>query len=352
MKRILSWILTCACLLALCGGLFGCAGMGKQKFTDYSFDYFDTATTIIGYEKNEQAFAENMVWIKGLLREYHRLYDIYTQYKGLTNLASINARTAGDGPVTVDQRVIDLLLFAKEMYQETDGRVNIAMGSVLRIWHSYRKAGAKDPANATLPPMSQLEEASLYTNLDSVIIDDEHNTVHLTDPNLYLDVGAIAKGYAIERIAQEMEARGISGYLLNVGGNIRTVGAKPDGSLWEAGIQNPDTQADLPHIAYLRLEQISLVTSGVYQRYYVVDGKRYHHIIDPDTLMPGENYLSVSVLTPHSGRADALSTALFLMSPEAGLALIESLPDTEAQWVLPDGTILTSSGFTSHTYTP
>ena len=103
------------------------------------------------------------------------------------------------------------------------------------------------------------------------------------------------------------------------------------------------------YIAYLALTDRSLVTSGSYQRYYLVDGKRYHHIIHPDTLMPSEGFLSVSVLTPHSGNGDALSTALFCMTLEEGMALIASLPDTEAQWVLPDGTRHHTDGWAAYT---
>ena len=106
------------------------------------------------------------------------------------------------------------------------------------------------------------------------------------------------------------------------------------------------------YLGYLALSGESLVTSGSYQRYYLVNGERYHHIIHPDTLMPAEGFVSVSILTEHSGKGDALSTALFCMSLEEGQALIESLPDTEAQWVLPDGTIHRSSGWEDHTTEP
>jgi thiamine biosynthesis lipoprotein len=167
-----------------------------------------------------------------------------------------------------------------------------------------------------------------------------------------LDVGAVAKGYAVEMVARSLEEQGITGYLLNVGGNVRTVGSKQDGSPWIVGIENPaDSEAE-PYLAYLRLSGQSLVTSGSYQRYYVVNGKRYHHIIDPDTLMPHDLYLSVSVVCKSSADGDALSTALFCMTYEEGLTLIESIPDAEAMWVLPDGTKITSSGFDAFTVQP
>jgi thiamine biosynthesis lipoprotein len=176
-----------------------------------------------------------------------------------------------------------------------------------------------------------------------------NSTVTITDPEMKLDVGAIAKGYAVEMVARALEEKGISGYILNIGGNVRAVGAKADGEPWTVGLENPMEDEDKPYIAYLSLTKEALVTSGSYQRYYVVDGKRYHHIIDPETLMPSEGFTSVSVLCESSAMGDALSTALFCMSLEEGMALVESLEDVEVMWVLTDGTKQASSGFPSYT---
>jgi thiamine biosynthesis lipoprotein len=167
-----------------------------------------------------------------------------------------------------------------------------------------------------------------------------------------LDVGAIAKGYAAEKVAEYLTEQGISGFLLNVGGNIRSVGyADSEGSQWKVGIENPDTEnEEKPYIEYLKVAGESVVTSGSYQRFYVVDGKSYHHIIDPSTLMPGENFKSVSVITDDSGLGDAFSTALFLMSYEDGKKLVEETENIEAMWVMPDGEQRYSSGFGGYTF--
>jgi thiamine biosynthesis lipoprotein len=278
--------------------------------------------------------------------EYHRLFTIYHRFEGLENLCTVNELVDGEHrTVTVDRRIIDMLLYAKQMYAKTNGLVNIAMGSVLSIWHDYREEGMDEPWNAKLPPMDKLTEAAEHTDIDQLVIDEQNNTVTLTDPAMTLDVGAIAKGYAVEMVARSLEEQGMTGYVINVGGNVRTVGTKGDGDAWTAGIENPTEDEDDPYLAYLSLAGESLVTSGSYQRYYVVDGKRYHHIIDPATLMPSEGFLSVSIVCQSSADGDALSTALFCMTQEQGRALIESLPDTEAMWVLQDGTRITSSGF-------
>ena len=351
MKRGLSLCLALVCLLGCFVSLTGC-GKKKTKYTDYSFDFFDTVTTIIGYEANANDFAKNCVIIKEELKKYHRLYDIYNAYSNMNNLYTINQVVDGAHvEVEVDEKIISLLEYAKEMYTLTDGRVNVAMGAVLSIWHRYRTQGMDEPSKATLPPETALNAAREHTNIDDLIINAEKNTVYLADPKMTLDVGAIAKGYAVEMVAQLMEDLGMTGYILNVGGNVRTIGTRPDGTPWHVGIESPDEESDA-YITHLKISDMSLVTSGSYQRYYIVDGVAYHHIIDPDTLMPGNRYLSVSILCQRSGYADALSTALFNMPLEAGQALIESLENVEAQWVLPDGSIQTSSGFSAYTFTP
>ena len=354
MKKVLSVLLVFALVIAQSFSLVACDKTTKlNKFSEYYFDYFDTATTIIGYEETEEEFKAVCEEIKALLNEYHRLYNIYNRYDGLNNLVTINDLVDGKHiEVKVDRKIIDMLTFAKEMYAKTDGNVNVAMGSVLKIWHIYRNRGIDDPANAELPPMDKLVEASKHTNIEDVIIDAEKNTVFLADPEMSLDVGAIAKGYAAEKIAEELEKKGVTGYIINLGGNVRTIGMAGD-KPWNVGIENPDIEnEEKPYIEFLHLSGESLVTSGTYQRFYVVDGENYHHIIDPETLMPGAKYRSVSVLTEDSGLGDAMSTALFLMDYEDGLELVKSMDNVEAMWVFPDGEQRYSDGFKAYTYIP
>ena len=348
MKRVLCLLLT-VCLL--CGVLSACRkpdSVQLNKYSAYSFDYFDTATTIVGYAESQESFDAIANQALAMLGEYHRLYDIYGRYEGMENLCTINDLTDGTHPtVTVDQRIIDLLVYAREMYEQTGGMTNVAMGSVLKLWHDYRTIGMDDVVNASLPPMDKLQEAALHTDITKLVIDEENRTVTLTDPQMRLDVGAIAKGYATEQVAQWLEAQGVTGWLLNVGGNVRSVGNKADGTPWTVGLENPeDTSAE--YLAYLNLTNEALVTSGSYQRYYIVDGKSYHHIIHPDTLMPAEGYLSVSVICPDSGLGDALSTALFCMSVAEGKALVESLEGVEALWVTADGVQTVSDGWNNY----
>ena len=169
-----------------------------------------------------------------------------------------------------------------------------------------------------------------------------------------LDVGSVGKGYAVEQAAQTAEARGLTSALISVGGNLRAIGTKPDGSQWVGGVENPWNSSEVytngsSTVAAVKMSDLSLVTSGDYQRYYVVDGVRYHHLIDPATLWPAAYFDGVSVLAPDSGVADCLTTGLFCLPLEEGKQLVESLDGVEALWCTTDGEVITSSGWSEHT---
>ena len=200
-----------------------------------------------------------------------------------------------------------------------------------------------------VPSMTELESAAKHMDIHGIHLDRQAGTVYLEDPEMRLDVGAVAKGYTAQRLADTLREAGVTNALLSLGGNVVTIGSRGDGKPWRVGIQNPDPGAENPYVQVVDLTDMCLVTSGTYQRFYEVDGTRYHHIINPELLMPWNEYQSVTILSPDSGEADALSTAVFNMKPEEGLALIESLDKTEALWILPDGSRMESSGFQAYT---
>ena len=317
----------------------------KTQANSY-YEYFDTVCTVISYAGDSaDAFASNCDAISALLREYHRLFDIYYEYADVNNLRTVNKK-AGMEPVKVDQELIDFLLYAKKIHNLTNGATNIAMGSVLKLWHDAREDGIEDPENSYVPSEAELTEAAKHTNIDDLIIDEKEKTVFFADPLMRLDVGAIGKGYAAERAAELLIERGVTSYVLNIGGNIRTVGTKPSGDGWTTGITNPDKSSENEFVCKVIIKDISLVTSGDYERFYEVDGERYHHIIDPKTNFPAAYFSSVSVFTKDSGLADALSTALFCMSYEDGLALAKKLGGVDVIWVDADGGVKMTDGIT------
>lgn len=346
MKRKITALLVIVSLIIT---LSACRTEDKtNRYQAQFLELFDTVTTIIGYARDEETFTEYAQMIHDDLEVYHELYDKYNNYEGINNIKTINDN-AGTAPVTVDQKIIDLLKFSKEAYELSNGKVNVAFGAVLEIWHDYREAGLNDPDSAALPPTELLKEKEKHTDIHQMIIDEAASTVYLADPKMRLDVGAIAKGYATEQTAKLLIEKGITSILLSVGGNVRAVGGRDEKQkAWNVAIQNPDLQSDDKYLLVTEMEDLSLVSSGDYERYYTVDGKEYHHIIDPLTLMPAQYVTAVSIITRDSGLADALSTTIFNMPMEDGQKLIESLPGTEALWVKKNGEIIYSTGFEAY----
>lgn len=325
----------CILLLILCFLLGGCAPAAQKQYNAVYLDLFDTVTTIIGSGDSEEQFRQEAQKIYEQFLVYHRLFDIYSDYEGINNLKTVNDQ-AGIAPVKVDSAIIELLLDCKAYYELTDGKVNAAMGSVLKLWHEARNHGMENPDDAKLPDADALAQAAEHISFKSIVIDEKASTVYISDPEASLDVGAIAKGWAAQRVAENAP----KGMLISVGGNVCATGAKADGSAWVVGVQNPDGGE------YLRKIPItggSVVTSGDYQRTYTVDGKQYHHIIDPTTGMPSTYWRSVTVVCADSALADALSTALFVLPLEEGKALAEEC-GAEVLWLDADGIVYTTEG--------
>lgn len=337
-------------LLALLLVLTGCTATEKkaeatsapaseaeyQKFSGMFFGSFDTVTTVIGYARDQATFDTAFQMVSDMFARYHQVFDGYNSYEGVNNLWYIN-EYAGQGPVKAEKELIDLLLWLKDRQPTTQGRVNVAMGAMLRVWHDYRTIGQ------ALPSMEELKSAQAHSDFDQVIIDEANGTVYYADPLIKLDLGAVAKGYTVEIVAQELLKGEMPSFIISAGGNVRS-GEKPlDGrERWGVGIQDPVETSANKDVLYLT--GLSAVTSGDYQRYYTVDGVNYHHLIDPDTLMPGNYMRAVTVVTEDSGLSDLLSTTLFLMSVEDGKAFLEAYPEVEAYWILHDGSVHYTDG--------
>ena len=327
-------LMLCAVLL-----LTGCSAFRSEP-TVYEASFlsmFDTVTTLKGSAESEAAFLEQAQNVHDELYRYHQLFDIYNAYEDVNNLKTVNDM-AGIAPVTVDAAIMDLLKDCRSYYELTGGKVNVAMGSVLKLWHEAREAGLADPAHAKLPEWTALEQAAEKISFDEIILDEVNSTVYISNPQVQLDVGAVAKGWATQRVAENAP----TGLLISVGGNVCATGPKTAaGDPWIVGIQDPDGGENL-HTIYVTGGAV--VTSGDYQRVYYVDGQPYHHIIDPATRMPGAYWRSVTVVCADSGLADALSTALFLLPLEDGQALAEKC-GAQVLWVNAAGDEFMTPGF-------
>lgn len=329
MKKIVCILVLMSLLLSGCD----IHGSGQRQYTAIDLTLFDTVTTVLGCWDSEEAFEQLSAEIFDDLRYYHQLFDIYHEYEGINNLKTVNDN-AGIAPVKVDGAIIELLKDCRHYYRMTDGKVNVAMGSVLKLWHEARET-------EQLPEQQQLLQAAEHTDIDSIVIDEQASTVYLSDGAVQLDVGAVAKGWASQRVAESAP----TGLLISVGGNVCATGPKQETEEpWIVGVQNPEGGA---YLQKLKIDGGSVVTSGDYQRYFVVDGTMYHHIIDPQTLTPANLWRSVTVICSDSALADALSTALFLMPYEQGNALVQSV-GAEAMWFNAQGEYFYSAGFEAY----
>lgn len=300
------------------------------------FDLFDTVSYIYSYKgDSSEEFLLNADEAYSVLLKYHRYFDIYHEYEGMNNLCTINSNPLCD--ISIDDELLEFLLYAKEMSSLTCGAFDISMGAVLKLWHDARTSD-----EVYLPSSDDLLEASRYIGFEYLEINEEKKTVRLLSPYASLDVGAVGKGYAAERASEVLRDRGAEGYVLNIGGNIRIIGTKPDKSGWRTGIKDP-RNPDSSFIMMVMLSDVSCVTSGDYERYFVYDGKKYSHIIDPETLYPAEYYSSVTVITPDSSLADCLSTALFVLPYEESYALAEKM-NVDVIWVFNDSEVRYTPG--------
>lgn len=332
MKRFTALLLCLLLVLPCCA----CQGESYQKFQHYFFGTFDTIITLIGYETDEAAFQPHAALAEERMRRYHEVFDQYNAYEGVNNLYLVNQR-AGTAPTPVEPELMDLLLLVRE-WQTRYGNVNNpAMGAVLSLWHDARMGGV------SLPDEAKLQAAAQHTDYAKVILDEEAGTVFFEDPGIQLDLGAVAKGYSAQLTADALRAQGFTSFILNAGGNVICGDAPLDGrSEWTVAIEDVDAVSTRHKIGIVNY---CVVTSGDYQRYYEVDGKRYHHLIDPATLYPATYVRSVSILHPDSGLADFLSTTAFLLPYEQSRALIDSIPEAEGVWLLADGSEYWTDGF-------
>ena len=307
-----------------------------QRFQEMFFDVFDTLTIITGYAQSQEEFHSfSREVIREELYRLHKLFDIFNEYEGFNNMRTINQH-AGIAPVEVDPVIIEMLQLAVEAYHISGGLVNIAIGPVTHIWREAR-------LEAVVPNMEELLATERLTNINGLIIDEEMSTVFLQYEGMSLDVGSIAKGFAIELATQAALEAGFESFMLYVGGDVRVAAGPRSGSrdTWSIGVSNPEG-GDMLDVVFAT--NASIFSSGDYMRYFIADGQRFHHIIDPRTLMPSVNHRSVTVVHPDGGMADVFSIIAFILDTCEAKELLSSF-GAKAIWMLQDGTIVTTSSW-------
>lgn len=311
-----------AALLALL--LSGC---GRTEPITKSGFYFDTIISVTLYDPSKTNELEHCF-------ELAQLYESYFSAKRAdSDISKINA---GAGrPVRVHEETLELIQKGIAYAKRSNGAFDPTIGRLTSLWDFH----AKSPR---LPDADEVKAAAATVDYKSILIDKD--TVTLSDPDAALDLGGIAKGYIADKMKAYLTAQGITSGLINLGGNVLAIGEKPDGSAYTIGIQKPFDETGAP-IASVSVKDQTVVTSGIYERSFTLDGRCYHHILDTATGYPYENgLLSVTVICDSSADGDGLSTTCFALGLEQGLALIESLDKTDAVFITSDYKLHSSSG--------
>lgn len=339
MKKIIT---LCSCFLCILT-LYACKDTSLTKYSAQATDLgFDTVVSFVAYTENENLFNTYFEQFKQEFKRYDQLFDRYDNVDGIHNIKTINDN-AGIGPVEVDEAIIELLELSKTYDTLSNHKFDITLGSMLDIWHRYRDESTlrnSEGKPGIIPSSDELQQAKRDDGWEHIIIDKEKSSVYIDDAAISIDVGGVAKGFAVEKIAQSLEDAGLQHAIINGGGNVRIIGDKPEAAYWSVGVQIPNFDAlSTDSLLSIKIaDSSSFVTSGDYQRYYEVDGQLMHHIIDPATLYPARHCRSVTVVTQDSGIADILSTTLFTMSHQEGVSFLTKLREeqgivADAVWV-------------------
>lgn len=265
-----------------------------------------------------------------------KLESILSANRDDTNLAAINA-AAGINPVKAEPETLTILRDALTYSEKTGGMFDPSIGPLVKSWNIGTDYAA-------IPKPAVLHSAMSLVNYHDIIIDEKNGTVFLARKGMKLDLGAIAKGYAADDIARLLKSHNIKKAIIDLGGNIYAMGEKEPGKNWNIGIRDPETERGEP-ILSISVNNTSVVTSGIYERFFEVDGKKYHHILDPRTGYPVENeLLSVTIVATSSMDADALSTSTFLLGTDKGMALIEKTKNVDAIFINKQKEVRISSG--------
>ena len=318
----------CACLLLGSSGCtaptVGDVGAVRQIFA------MDTAMqlTVYGDQREEAADAA--------VAEINRLEALFSRTRTNTPVYQLNA-SAGDGaPVAVGAEAAGLLALAKEYGQRTGGAFNVTIAPLMDAWgftqDSFR-----------VPDQSELDALLPLADPDGLVVDPQAGTAMLTQAGMAVDLGGVGKGYAAAQAEAVLRSYGVESALLSLGGNITAMGTRYDGQSWQVAVRDPQDQEG--YLCVLSLQDVTVSTSGGYERYFESGGQTYHHILDPATGAPARSGLrSVTVVAPDAVMDDILSTALFVMGPERALDYWRAAGDFEAVLACEDGTVYVTEG--------
>ncbi len=288
-----------------------------------------TIVTITVYSESEQ---KAKAAIDATYTELDRLGKLLNFYSEDSEVSMIN-RFSGIRPVKVSTDTLDVIDRALYISRSTDGAFDITIGPIVKLWDFEKKI---------LPDDKAIKDKLYLVNYRNVVVDKVHSTVFLRKKGMQIDLGGIEKGYAAERAAQILKKNGITAGIIAVGGEVKPFGTKPDGGPWRVGIKNPHQKDKNDEIiAIVNLAGQAISTSGGYEKFFVKDGKWYHHILDPATGYPAYECQSVSVIAKNA--PDGFPTGIFVLGPQKGLKILKKL-GLDGIIIDKSGEILTTDG--------
>ena len=267
--------------------------------------------------------------------EFDRLDALLSVWRPGSDVLKVNA-AAGRSPVRVSHETLEVLQVAQQVSEWTGGKFDVTFAALADVWKFDHDRDGRVPTPAEVAARLPLID---YT---AVVIDAGAGTVFISRSGMRMHLGGVGKGYAIDRAVAMFRHAGLDNFMVQFGGDLFVSGRAPDGP-WRLGINDPRGAPD-DAFALLALHNSTFSTSGDYERAFLKDGERYHHILDPDTGAPARDCVSVTIVAKTAVLADALSTGVFILGPQAGMALVERLPDVEAVIVAATNDVLISSG--------
>ncbi|MEF2966236.1 FAD:protein FMN transferase [Paenibacillus sp. M1] len=335
---------TFSLLAALLGG---CSGTGsadtagtnaqaEQNKTieplSQTFFIFDTVVNIKIYD--ERATSKNMEELEALMKEID--YKI-SRNNPDSEISKVNAQ-AGIAPVEVSPDTFELVTLAVEYAKKTNGLLDPSIGPLVSLWNIGHEG-------AHVPPAGDIAAAQQLTDYRKIELNPEKHEIYLQTKGMEIELGSYGKGYAADKIYDYLAEQDFHSAIIDLGGNILVMGSKPGDLPWNVGIQDPDQERGNP-IGSVKVVDKTVVTAGIYERFFIEDGKMYQHILDPRTGYPVDNNISsVTIITDSSTDADTMDTSLLIMGIEEGLKFAESTPNTEVLFITKDKKLYASPGF-------
>lgn len=318
----------------VCALLVGCGDAGPPPAAT-----IERTRAAMGSDVHITAWAADetsaLAAFEAVFAEFDRLESIMSVWRDGSEVQRLNA-AAGRHAVPIGHDMQQVLRAARQVSEWTGGKFDVTFGALSGLWKFDH-----DQDNE-IPDMAAVRERLPLIDYTALEVDERAGTAFLKRPGMRVHLGGIGKGYAIDRGAEILRARGVRDFIIQSGGDLYVSGVHGERP-WRVGIRDPRGPADRT-IAALDLTNSTFSTSGDYERFFLKDGQRYHHILDPDVGEPARGCQSVTILAGNATIADALSTGVFILGPSAGMSLIEKLPDVEGVIVTDHGEMLVSTG--------